>query len=95
VPEQRRASNARGFLVSRVPTRLKYGGGSSASADRNTTREFEIMAQIIIADDDEIGVTGQLEVSMDGQEAAKSIGMPNGNDIHVAVVVEDLAKKTD
>jgi hypothetical protein len=53
------------------------------------------VAAVIQSALDEIGVTGQLEVSMDGQEAAKTIGVPNGDDIHVGVVVEDLANKTD
>lgn len=43
---------------------------------------------------DEIGVTGQLEVSMDGQEATKALGTRSGHDVHVGVIVEDLAAKT-
>jgi len=41
----------------------------------------------------EIGVTGMLEVSMDGQEATKSLGTVAGEDVEIAVVVEDLAGK--
>jgi hypothetical protein len=41
---------------------------------------------------DEIGVTGRLDVSMSGQDRTKSLGIPSGNDdVHVGVVVEDLA----
>lgn len=48
------------------------------------------VAAVIQSALDEIGVTGQLEVSMDGQEATASLGAPNGDDHHVGVVVEDL-----
>ncbi len=48
------------------------------------------VATVIQSALDEIGVTGKLEVSMDGQEAAKPLGAPSGDDRHVDVVVEDL-----
>ena len=38
---------------------------------------------------DEIGVTGTLDVTKDGSEAAKTIGTPGGNDVYVTVEVED------
>ncbi|MGE3745512.1 MAG: hypothetical protein AB7G25_07370 [Sphingomonadaceae bacterium] len=38
----------------------------------------------------EIGVTGTLEVSKDGEEAAAALGRPTGDDVQVAVVVEDM-----
>lgn len=48
------------------------------------------VAAVIQSALDEIGVTGQLDVSMDGQEASKTLGTTTGNDQHVEVVVEDL-----
>lgn len=51
------------------------------------------VAAVIQSALDEIGVTGQLEVSMDGQEATKPLGTPNGDDLHVGVVVEDLVEQ--
>ncbi|RYF21039.1 MAG: hypothetical protein EOO77_06810 [Oxalobacteraceae bacterium] len=41
---------------------------------------------------DEIGVTGTLDVSKDGTEAAKTIGTPGGDDVHVTVDVEDAVQ---
>ena len=38
---------------------------------------------------DEIGVTGTLDVTKDGTEAAKTIGTSGGDDVHVTVDVED------
>jgi hypothetical protein len=32
---------------------------------------------------------------MDGQDAAKPLGTPGGNDIHVGVIVEDLDERAD
>lgn len=52
------------------------------------------VAAVIESALDEIGVTGQLEVSMDGQEATSSFGSPSGDDLHVGVLVEDLSGKT-
>jgi len=51
------------------------------------------VATVIQSALDEIGVTGKLDVSMDGQDATKSLGTPNGDDIHVDVVVEDLDER--
>ena len=48
------------------------------------------VAAVIQSALDEIGVTGQLDVSMDGQEASKTLGTLTGNDQRVEVVVEDL-----
>ena len=42
---------------------------------------------------DEIDVTGTLDVSKDGTEAAKTIGTPVGDDVHVTVDVEDADKR--
>ena len=42
---------------------------------------------------DEIGVTGTLDVTKDGTEAAKTIGTPGGDDVHVTVAVEDADKR--
>lgn len=39
---------------------------------------------------DEIGVMGTLDVSKDGDEAAKTIGTLGGDDVHVTVDVEDV-----
>ena len=47
------------------------------------------VAAVIQSALDEIGVTGHLDVSMDGQEASKALGTPTGNDQRVEVVVED------
>jgi hypothetical protein len=52
------------------------------------------VAAVIQSALDEIGVVGQLEVSMDGQKATSSLGFPNGDDLHVGVIVEDLSGKT-
>jgi hypothetical protein len=41
---------------------------------------------------DEIGVTGTLDVTKDGAEAAKTIGTAGGDDVHVTVEVEDVDK---
>jgi hypothetical protein len=41
---------------------------------------------------DEIGVTGTLDVTKDGMEAAKTIGTPGGDDVHVTVDVEEADK---
>ena len=38
---------------------------------------------------DEIGVTGTLDVTKDGSKAAKTIGTPGGDDVHVCVEVKD------
>ena len=48
------------------------------------------VAAVIQSALDEIGVTGQLDVSMDGQEASKTLDTLTGNDQRVEVVVEDL-----
>lgn len=40
---------------------------------------------------DEIGVTGTLDVTKDGDEAAKTIGTPGGDDVHVTVDIEDAS----
>ena len=48
------------------------------------------VAAVIQSALDEIGVTGKLEVSMDGQETTKSLGNPTGDDHRVDVHVEDL-----
>jgi hypothetical protein len=53
------------------------------------------VAAVIESALEEIGVTGQLEVSMDGQEATCSLGSASGNDLHVGVVVEDLPGKAE
>ena len=42
---------------------------------------------------DEIGVTGTLDVTKDGDETAKTIGKPGGDDVHVTVDVEDADKR--
>ena len=42
---------------------------------------------------DESGVTGTLDVTKDGDETAKTIGKPGGNDVHVTVDVEDADKR--
>jgi hypothetical protein len=39
---------------------------------------------------DEIGVTGDLQVDMDGQEAKKTLGISSADDVHIAIVVEDV-----
>ncbi len=51
------------------------------------------VAAVIQSALDEIGVAGQLEVSMDGQEVRSSLGFPSGDDLHVGVVVENLLEK--
>ena len=51
------------------------------------------VAAVIQSALDEIGVTGQLEVSMDGQEITSSVGSPGGGDLHVDFVVEDRSGK--
>jgi hypothetical protein len=51
------------------------------------------VATVIQSALDEIGVTGKLDVSMDGQDATKSLGASNGDDIHVDVVIEDLDER--
>ena len=48
------------------------------------------VATVIQAALGEIGLTGKLGVSMDGQHASKPLGSLTGNDVDVAVVVEDL-----
>jgi len=48
------------------------------------------VATVIQSALDEIGVTGQLEVSMNGQEATKSLGTAKGDDLHVGVIVGDI-----
>jgi len=52
------------------------------------------VAAVIQSALDEIGVTGQLAVSIDGQEVTSSVGSPGGDDLHVGVVVEDRSGKT-
>ncbi|RZL18790.1 MAG: hypothetical protein EOP64_11375 [Sphingomonas sp.] len=52
------------------------------------------VAAVIQSALDEIGVTGQLAVSIDGQEVTSSVGSPGGGDLHVGVVVEDRSRKT-
>ena len=49
------------------------------------------VAAVIQSALDEIGVTGQLEVAMSGQEVTKALGTPSGDDVHIDVVVENLA----
>ena len=51
------------------------------------------VAAVIQSALDELGVTGQLEVAMDGQEVAKPLGSSSGDNVHIDVVVEDLTKK--
>ncbi|WP_242154810.1 hypothetical protein [Sphingomonas sp. BAUL-RG-20F-R05-02] len=48
------------------------------------------VATVIQSALEEIGVTGQLEVSMDGQEATKSLGTARGDDLHVGIIVGDI-----
>ncbi|WP_242154189.1 hypothetical protein [Sphingomonas sp. BAUL-RG-20F-R05-02] len=38
----------------------------------------------------EIGVTGELNVHMDGDQAVASIGQPGGDDVEVLVEIHDL-----
>ena len=38
----------------------------------------------------EIGVTGKLDVTKDGQEVQADVGAPTGDDVKIDVVVEDL-----
>ncbi|WP_242153621.1 hypothetical protein [Sphingomonas sp. BAUL-RG-20F-R05-02] len=52
------------------------------------------VATVIQSALNEIGVTGQLEVSMDGQEATKSLGTEKGDDLHVGVIVSDVDDQT-
>jgi hypothetical protein len=42
---------------------------------------------------DEIGVTGTLDVTKDGEEIANTIGKPGGDDVHVTVDVEDAENR--
>ena len=51
------------------------------------------VAAVIQSALDEIGVSGQLEVSMDGQEVTSSVGSPRGDNLYVGVVVEDRSEK--
>jgi hypothetical protein len=39
---------------------------------------------------DEIGVTGELDVTMDGKAAKKPLGSSGGDDVHIDVVVEPV-----
>ncbi|WP_242141152.1 hypothetical protein [Sphingomonas sp. TREG-RG-20F-R18-01] len=53
------------------------------------------VAAVIQSALDAIGVTGQLDVSMDGQEATEALGKPTGDDLHVGVVVEGIHEQAD
>ena len=69
-----------------------HGGVKTGSADhkRQSMANAKDVATVIQSALDEIGVTGKLEVSMDGQEETKPLGAPTGEERHVGVVVEDL-----
>jgi len=63
---------------------------SSASHKDDIMANARDVATVIQSALDEIGVTGQLEVAMNGQEATKSLGTAKGDDLHVGVIVGDI-----
>jgi hypothetical protein len=66
---------------------------SSASHKDDIMANAKDVATVIQSALEEIGVTGQLEVSMGGQESTKSLGTAKGDDLHVGVIVGDVDDK--
>ena len=52
--------------------------------------DIKDMSQAIHAALEEIGVTGELNVCLGGEQAVTSIGQPGGDDVAVSVAVHDL-----
>ena len=49
------------------------------------------IATVIQSALDEIGVTGELEVTADGERATKPLGAAGGDDVQVDVAVQDTS----
>ena len=52
--------------------------------------DIQDMSHAIHSALEEIGVTGELNVHMDGDQAVASIGQPGGDDVEVSVKVHEL-----
>ena len=49
------------------------------------------IATVIQSALDEIGVTGELDVAVDGQRVSRPLGTTGGDDVQVDVVVQDTS----